>query len=78
MGLLSHDIRSKARARDVDYSFLFMHASGAELEQITTLIEAGHIRPVIDRCFSFDQTNEALRYLSTGRAKGKVILKIGG
>ncbi|MGB8600929.1 MAG: NADP-dependent oxidoreductase [Rhizomicrobium sp.] len=76
MRLLSHSIRSKARARDVRYSFLFMHASGAELEQITTLIEAGHIHPIIDRSFAFDQMNEALSYLATGRAKGKVVVRV--
>jgi NADPH:quinone reductase-like Zn-dependent oxidoreductase len=74
--LLSAGIRRRARARRVDYSFLFMQASGRQLQEITALIEAGVIRPVIDKVFPFDATNEALAYVDAGRAKGKVVIKI--
>jgi NADPH:quinone reductase-like Zn-dependent oxidoreductase len=74
--LLSLGIRRKAEARQVDYSFLFMRANGEELSRITTLIEEGAIRPVIDRVFPFEATNEALAYIETGRAKGKVVVKV--
>lgn len=74
--LLSHDIRSKARRRGVDFSFLFMRAQGDQLNKITALIESGAIRPVIDRVFPFEATNEALAYVETGRAKGKVVIKV--
>ena len=40
------------------------------------LIESGAIRPVIDRVFPFEMTDEALAYVETGRAKGKVVIKI--
>jgi NADPH:quinone reductase-like Zn-dependent oxidoreductase len=53
-----------------------MKASGSQLQQITSLIEAGIIRPVIDRVFPLDATNEALNYVESGRAKGKVVIKI--
>lgn len=76
MRVLSFGIRRKARLQNIDYSFLFMRASGAQLSQITTLIEAGVIRPVIDRSFPFEATNEALAYIETGRSKGKVVLKL--
>ena len=76
MRLLSSGIRRKARGRGVGYSFLFMKASGSQLREITRLIEAGVIRPVIDRIFPFESTNEALAYVQAGRAKGKVVVKI--
>jgi len=76
MRLLSLSIRRKARKRDVRYSFLFMRANGAQLHEITTLIEAGHITPVLDRIFAFESTGEALNYVEQGRAKGKVIVRI--
>lgn len=76
MRLLSSGVRRKAKALGVGYSFLFMKASGSQLNQITRLIEAGAIRPVVDRVFPFDATNEALAYVETGRAKGKVIVKV--
>jgi NADPH:quinone reductase-like Zn-dependent oxidoreductase len=53
-----------------------MTANGGQLAQITSLIEAGHIRPVMDRVFPFDKTNEALDYVETGRAKGKVVIAV--
>jgi NADPH:quinone reductase-like Zn-dependent oxidoreductase len=76
MRLLSLSIRRKARKQDVRYSFLFMRASGAQLQGITTLIEAGHITPVLDRIFAFESAGEALTYVEQGRAKGKVIVQI--
>lgn len=74
--LLSSGIRRKASARGLKYSFLFMRADGQQLREITRLIEAGAIRPVVDRVFVFESTNEALAYVESGRAKGKVVVKV--
>jgi NADPH:quinone reductase-like Zn-dependent oxidoreductase len=74
--LLSAGVRKKANSRDLKYSFLFMRANGHQLLEITRLIEAGAIRPVIDRVFPFKSINEALAYVEAGRAKGKVVVKI--
>ena len=76
--LLSAGVRKEANRRDLKYSFLFMRANGHQLFEITRLIEAGAIRPVIDRVFPFESTNEALAYVETGRAKGKVVVKLRG
>jgi alcohol dehydrogenase len=76
MRLLSAGVRRKARRRGLHYSFLFMKASGAQLQQITRLIEEGAIRPVIDKVFPFESTNDALGYVESGRVKGKVVIKI--
>jgi len=76
MRLLSFGIRKKARRHGVDYSFVLMRANGEQLGQITSLIESDVIRPVIDRIFPFDATKEAFTYLDTGRAKGKVVVKV--
>ena len=53
-----------------------MRANGEQLSEITSLIEAGIIRPVMDRVFPFEATNDALAYIETGRAKGKVVVKV--
>jgi NADPH:quinone reductase-like Zn-dependent oxidoreductase len=74
--LLSSGIRKKARRAGVRYSFLFMAANGEQLSKITSLIEAGIIRPVMDRVFAFADTNEALAYVDKGRAKGKVVVTL--
>ena len=76
MRLLSSGVRRKARGAGIGYSFLFMKANGGQLREITRLIEAGAIRPVIDRVLPFEATNEALAYVEAGRAKGKVVVRI--
>ncbi|MEZ2221349.1 NADP-dependent oxidoreductase [Rhizobium sp. RCC_161_2] len=76
MRLLSFGIRRKSKRHGVSYSFLFMKPSGEQLGQIAALIEAGVLRPVIDRVFPFEKTNEALAYVETGRAKGKVVIAV--
>jgi len=76
MGLMSSGIRRKARRKGVSYAFVFMRASGAQLREITTLVESGSIKPVIDRAFPFETTADALGYVEQGRSKGKVVIKI--
>jgi NADPH:quinone reductase-like Zn-dependent oxidoreductase len=74
--LLSSGIRRRAKSRGVDYSFLFMKANGSQLREITRLFDAGVVRPVLDRVFPFESTNDALAYVEAGRAKGKVVIKV--
>ncbi|CAB3658524.1 NADP-dependent oxidoreductase [Achromobacter piechaudii] len=74
--LLSHGIRRKAKQKNVEYTFVFNRADGAQLQQITTLVESGAILPVVDKVFSFDDTVQALAYSDSGRAKGKVVLRV--
>jgi NADPH:quinone reductase-like Zn-dependent oxidoreductase len=76
MRLLSSGIRRRAKSRGVSYSFLFMKANGSQLREITRLLDAGVIRPVVDRVFPFESTNEAMAYVEAGRAKGKVVVKV--
>lgn len=73
---LSNKVRKQAKKLNVDYSFLFMKANGKQLSEIGKLIETGVIRPVVDKVFPFEQINEAISYVSSGRAKGKVIVKV--
>ncbi|MEL1254588.1 NADP-dependent oxidoreductase [Flavobacterium sp. DGU38] len=74
--LISLGAKKKAKKLNTNFVFLFMRAEGRQLSEITKLIEAGIIKPVIDKVFSFEQTNEALSYVETGRSKGKVVIKV--
>jgi len=76
MRAVSFGARRQARHLRVGYSFLFMKSSGSQLQKITQLIESGAIRPVIDKVFPFESTNEAMAYVESGRAKGKVVIKV--
>ncbi len=76
MRLLSLGIRRRAKARGVTYAFLYMRADGVQLAEITKLVEAGTIRPVIDRVVPFETTDRALAELGGGRTKGKVVVEV--
>jgi NADPH:quinone reductase-like Zn-dependent oxidoreductase len=76
MNLLSGKVRRQAKKLGVSYSFLFMHASGTQLAELATLYDAGHLRPVMDRTFPFDQTLDALAYVEQGHAHGKVVVTL--
>lgn len=77
MSALSLRTRRAARRRGVTYSFLFMRASGDQLRELTPLIEAGRIRPVVDTVFPFESAREALEYVGAGRATaGKVVVRM--
>jgi len=73
---LSRRVRINAKRLGVKYSFLFMRADGQQLSEITSLFESGTVRPVVDKVFPFEQTKDALVYVETGRAKGKVVIKV--
>lgn len=77
MAIMSRKVHKQARKLGVRYSFFFMKADGAQLRTIADLYDAGHLRPVLDRTFPFDQTLEALAYVEQGKASGKVVITMG-
>ncbi|MFC7687514.1 NADP-dependent oxidoreductase [Ureibacillus sp. GCM10028918] len=72
----SSKLTSLEKKHNVQYTFLFMEPSGEQLSIIANYIEAGNIKPVIDKVFSFDDAQKAMEYAESGRAKGKIILKL--
>ncbi len=74
--LISRKIRKQARRHQVRYSFLFMQPSGRQLRELGEIIGDGAIRPVIDKVFAFEETDDALAYVETGRARGKVVVRV--
>jgi NADPH:quinone reductase-like Zn-dependent oxidoreductase len=51
-------------------------ANKKDLKFLTKLVEDGKIKPVIDRRYTLDKTADAMRYLSEGHARGKVIINV--
>jgi NADPH:quinone reductase-like Zn-dependent oxidoreductase len=49
---------------------------GDRLVLLKELIEAGKITPVIDRSFPLSEVPEAIRYLESGRAQGKIVITV--
>jgi alcohol dehydrogenase len=76
MFFLSFSTKRRAKALGVSYSFLFMRANGNQLATITKLIDDKIIRPIMDKVFPFDEANQALAYVESGRSKGKVVINV--
>lgn len=77
LSFLSRKVRKSAKKLGVRYSFFFMRASGKQLRELAALYDAGHLRPIIDSTFPFDQTLQALAYVENGKNKaGKVIITL--
>lgn len=73
IALLSVGIRRKAKALGVNYRFLFMRASGSQLQKLAELVDAGAIRPVVGSVVPFDEIPAALAALHHGGRRGKVV-----
>lgn len=53
-----------------------MKPSGEQLKVIKEFIEGGLIKPIIDKVYPLKDAGQAFNYLESGRAKGKVVIKI--
>jgi len=56
--------------------FFIAKNSKEDLIVLKELIEAGKVRPVIDRTYPLSEAPEALRYLEKGHARGKVVITV--
>lgn len=70
--------RGAARQHGVHYHYLFMRPDGAQLAQLVALVDAGTLRPQIDRRYPLSQSADALAYVEAGHAAGKVLIVPGG
>ena len=65
-----------AKIGDKKMSFFLMKQNKRDLSLLKDLLEAGKVRPVIDRRYQLSEVPQALRYLEEGHAKGKVVITI--
>lgn len=76
VSIKDQDTQGLAEKYGVRFEAFFMWPSGKILSQLTQLINDNNLKPVIDRTFNFEDTQKAYDYLQTGRAKGKVVIKV--
>lgn len=57
-------------------AFMLSHASDDDIAILHGLVESGAVTPVVDRCYPFEKAGEAIAYLETLRARGKVIVTV--
>jgi NADPH:quinone reductase-like Zn-dependent oxidoreductase len=66
----------RMRSKNIRYKHVWTYPCKQTLDSITALIEKGHIKPIVDRVYAFEKSVEAISYLRTNRAKGKVIIDV--
>ena len=76
LGFLNRKVDRLARERRVRFEYLFMHASGEQLERIGALVDQGVIKPIVDKIFPLEAAAEAISYVESGRAVGKVVIRV--
>jgi len=72
------ELNAYVRSRFVSQKFIAYIAefNKADMSILADLMQSGKVKPVIDRAFKFSETADALRYLETGHARGKVVLAV--
>jgi NADPH:quinone reductase-like Zn-dependent oxidoreductase len=79
MGMrLAGELNAYVASRFVSEKFLAYIATmnKADLTILGDLIQGGKVTPVIDRTYKLNETRDALRYLETGHARGKVVITV--
>jgi NADPH:quinone reductase-like Zn-dependent oxidoreductase len=59
-----------------DIAMVSAHVAAKDLELLSELIEAGKVRPQIDRRYPFAEIPAAIAYLEQGHARGKVVAEV--
>lgn len=66
-----------AKKYQVDYRFIFVQANGAQLKEVTAIIEKANIVPTIEpHVYQLNQVNEAITKVKQGRLQGKVVIQV--
>ena len=73
---LPEELAKASSKKKAVYKYVFMHPNGSHLGEIKSLIEDEKIKPIIDKVYAFSESIEAFAHLASGRAKGKIVVKI--
>jgi NADPH:quinone reductase-like Zn-dependent oxidoreductase len=76
LGFLNRKVDRLAKLKGVRFEYLFMHASGEQLEKLGALLDQGVIRPIVDKTFPLEAAAQAISYVESGRAVGKVVVRV--
>jgi NADPH:quinone reductase-like Zn-dependent oxidoreductase len=70
------NINKGIREKSAFYKLISITPDNRKLNIVKDLLESGDVKTIIDKTYPFDKTIEALLYQKTGRAKGKIIVKM--
>ena len=60
-----------------DFGMFMAQMDKRDLGILGDLVQSGKVTPAIDRTYTLSQVAEALRYVETGHARGKVVIAVG-
>lgn len=75
-GIAGRRLNRLAARNGVRYRYLFMKPDGAALAELAVWVDAGSLKLIVDSRYRLDEFGQAMAHLESGRAKGKVILKM--
>jgi NADPH:quinone reductase-like Zn-dependent oxidoreductase len=73
LGITSPEIARQYGARGQG---IMVHPDSAQLSQIATLIDGGHLKPTISTVLPLDQAAKAHELSQTGHTRGKIVLQV--
>jgi NADPH:quinone reductase-like Zn-dependent oxidoreductase len=78
LGPLPHLARTllASLGRSQTVTFFVAKITTEDLAYLAELLEAGKVKPVIDRRYELSEAPDALRYLGEGHARGKVVITV--
>jgi alcohol dehydrogenase len=76
LGFLNRKVARQATEKSARFQYLFMRPSGEQLESIGALVDQGVIKPILDKTFPLEAAADAISYVASGRAVGKVVIRV--
>jgi NADPH:quinone reductase-like Zn-dependent oxidoreductase len=74
--MISKELFDEAKDKNVEVHYSIVKSSGPDMEVIADLLSNGVIKSTIFKAYSFDQMGLAHLEMETGRAVGKIIIKV--
>lgn len=74
--VMSLPLAVREKRYDVTYNMIFVRPDSRQLAILAELYESERIVPVVDKVFPLAEAQAALDYSQSGRAKGKIVLKV--
>ncbi|PGG97153.1 hypothetical protein GX51_07459 [Blastomyces parvus] len=69
-------VRDAIARRGLTSKFFIVRPDGEQLEKISSLVEEGQLKPVMDKEMELYQGREAMELVESGRVRGKVVLRV--
>lgn len=74
VGGVKEHLLSSIVEKEIKASNYLVHSSGKDMEELSSLLQRGIIKPTISHQFSFDEIQKAHQQIETGKTRGKVII----